>query len=280
MPRVSRNYLINSENRVSGTTSSFGYYIPNDGQYTHCIVLGANIPVSYYLIQAPYNKFTLYENNVPIEIEIPVGNYNVSSFQIVVQNLLNTNTQIGNIYEISFANDYEQHSTGKYTFTCTNTSSPEPQLVFDNNGEVHAQFGFSHASANTFVNGVLQSETVVNFISETVLTISSDLCDDTNLLTIFYDNAEPYSIISFQAQSDLYGRKLRTGGKDSLYQFSVLSRNGHKLDLNGLPAVMDLLLYREDHSWKTDIQNYIKYKVYQESSNNNQTQDLFSNQSI
>ena len=43
----SKTVLINSENRQSGTSSSFTYAIPNDGDYQYVAVLGCNIPVSY-----------------------------------------------------------------------------------------------------------------------------------------------------------------------------------------------------------------------------------------
>ena len=79
----SKTILINSEDRASGTAGAFSYYIPNDGFYTHAIVLGCNIPVSYYLVQAPYNTFTLHEAGTNTIVTVPPGNYNVNSFKTV-----------------------------------------------------------------------------------------------------------------------------------------------------------------------------------------------------
>lgn len=256
-----KTVIINSEDRNSGTTSDFTYIIPNDGEYTHCIILGANIPLSYYLIQKPYNQFTLLEAGTPIIITVPAGNYNVNSFADVLTTLLNNSSTHGWIYTINFQNDYSSQANGLYTFTCTGYTSP-PSFIFNVNGELHAQFGFTHASTNVFNSlGVLQSVNVVSFIPETVLTIYSNICENRNLLTIFHDNTTPYSNISYQCQTELYSKKLSNQGKDSVYHFSLLSKSGIPIDLNGLPMLINLLMYKDDNQYKQYIADYIKYKL-------------------
>lgn len=263
----SKTILINSEstNIVSGTTSSFAWEIKNSGRYTHCCVLGCNIPVSYYLIQSPENTFILTEEGVNIIIAIPPGNYNVNSFQDVVKGLLNTNTLNAYVYDITFDDDFTNGSTGKYTFTVTTLAPPiiPPSFSFDASGELHSQFGFNHSSTNSFGVGLsLESIAVVNFIPETVLQIWSDICSDTELLTVFHDNAMPYSNISFQCQSNLYVKKLKDNATSSIYHFALLSKSGTKIDLNGQPMSINLLLFTpDDESYKQDIKNYIKWKV-------------------
>jgi len=258
----SKTVLINSENRQSGTTSSFSFYIPNEGNsYTHALVLGCNIPVSYYLIQEPYNTFTLVEEGLNKKIFIPEGNYNVNSFRKVLKGLLNTETLHSWVYDVIFENDYAGRATGKYTYTVTGFTS-SPSFVFPEDGELHSQFGFDHGTTNTFDSlGGLRSTAVVNFIPETVLTISSDLCEDNNLLTIFHDNAQPYSNISFQCQTQAYKKKLRRNCKDSLYNFSLISKNGYSINLNGQPILLNLLLFNDDDKYKRDIQDYIRYRI-------------------
>jgi hypothetical protein len=258
----SKTVLINSENRQSGTSSSFTYFISNEGNtYTHALVLGCNIPVSYYLIQEPYNTFTLVEEGADIVISIPEGNYNVNSFKNTVKTLLNAATQNSYVYDIVFENDYIGRATGKYTFAVTGFVTP-PTFIFPKDGELHAQFGFTHSSTNVFdIEGIMRSTSVVNFIPETVLTISSDLCEDSNLLTIFHDNALPYSNISFQCQTQLYKKKLRRNAKDSLYSFSLLSKNGTDINLNGQPILLNILLFNDNDQYKKDIQNYIGYRI-------------------
>ena len=258
----SKTVLINSEDRQSGTSSSFTYHISSEGNsYTHALVLGCNIPVSYYLIQEPYNTFILVEQGTNVTITIPEGNYNVNSFKNVLKVLLNTSTLHGWIYDVIFENDYIGRATGKYTYKCTGFSSP-PSFTFNEKGELHAQFGFDHGSTNTFDSlGSLRSTAVVNFIPETVLTITSDLCEDSNLLTIFHDNAQPYSNISFQCQTQLYKKKLRRNCKDSLYKFSLISKNGTDINLNGQPILLNILLFNDNDKYKRDIQDYIRYRI-------------------
>jgi hypothetical protein len=259
----SKTVLINSENRTSGTSSDFTYLLPSDGEYTHVAVLGANIPVSYYLVQKPYNTFTLIEGNTQIYIDLEEGNYNVNSFKSVVKELLNSKSVNGYVYDMEFSNDYERAQTAKYTFLVSgNPPNVLPSIMFPDQGELHSQFGFEHGSTNTFNNqGKLVSTSVVNFIPESVLTIQSTLCEDSNLITIFNDNAMPYSNISFQCQTDLYKRKLRGRAKDSVYRFTVVNKNGQNINLNGQPILLNLLLFNDNERYKEDIQNYIKYRI-------------------
>ena len=257
----SKTILINSEDRNSGTSSDFTYEIPNNGDFTHCCILGCNIPVSYYLIQAPYNTFTLTELSSSIVITVPIGNYNVNSFQTVLTVLLNTNSPNNWIYSMVFNNDFLLQATGMYTFKVTGNSGQQPRFVFPVNSEIHTQMGFNGKSTVIFSGNSLTSTNVLSFIPETVLSIQSDLCEDSNLLTIFHNNSIPYANISFQCQTDLYSKRLRSNAKDSLYNFNLLDQNGRNINLNGLPLLMNILLYKKDEQYKTDIQNYIKYKV-------------------
>jgi hypothetical protein len=259
-----KTILINSKDRLSGTTSDFSFIIPPDGDiiYTHAIVLGCDIPLSYYLVDSPYNTFILRENLVDTVITVHEGNYNVNSFQDVLTILLNTLSPNLWNYTISFNNDYNKQANGLYTFTCTNWVTNPPSFIFNTQTELYTQFGFQYNTTNTFnSSGVLISNNVVSFIPQTVLTISSDICRNRNLLTIFHGNASPYSQISYQCTTDLYSKRLSNEAKDGIYHFSLLSKNGHSINLNGLSMVMNLLLYKENTKYQQDISDYIRYKL-------------------
>ena len=198
-----------------------------------------------------------------IVITVPEGNYNVNNFRAVIKELLISKSPNGYAYDIVFSNDSNKPQLAKYTFTVTgNTPSIQPSIIFHDQGELHSQFGFEHGSTNIFNNqGKLVSTSVVNFIPESVLTIQSNLCEDNNLLTIFNDNAIPYSNISFQCQTALYKKKLRGRAKDSLYKFTIVNKNGQHINLNGQPILLNLLLFNDNERYKEDIQNYIKYRL-------------------
>lgn len=264
----SKTVLINSEvtNINSGTTDSFAFEVKNDGAYSHCCVLGLSIPISYYLVDR-FNTFTLIEEGTPTIITIPIGNYNAISFMTIVIALLNNNSPHHYNYNMTFDNDFVKQATGKYTFTVSGCTTA-PSLIFNSEGELHSQFGFSHNSTNVFTgsppNCTMLSTAVVNFVSESVLTVWSDICEDTELITVFSYNAVPYSTVSFQCQSNLYSKKLRDEGLSNIYHFRLLNKNGQSLNLNGQPMIINLLLYTpEDETYKNDVKNYIKYKVSQ-----------------
>ena len=261
----SKQILINSElnpgnaNLVSGSGNEFSYHISNDNSYTHVICLGLSVPISYYLIQEGYNTFTLLEGAIYTSISIPAGNYNSTSFATVVKGLLNTYSAHDWTYNMTFPNDFVGNSTGKYVYSVSGNDS-QPSLIFADN-ELHKQFGFTHSSTNTFVSNTLTSTSIVDFIPENTLTIWSDICDDTSLLTVFSNNVVPFSKLGWEAQTDLYAKRFTTTVNNT-YRFSLLGSAGSKISLNGLGLCINLLLFTpDDQSYKQDIKNYIRYRI-------------------
>ena len=250
--------LINSENRSSGSSSDFTYEIQgSNSDYTHCIVLGCNIPVSYYLVSPPNNTFVLTEGLTSVTIEVHAGNYNVNSWQDTITTLLNDSSPNNWTYTVSFFNDYTSQSNGLYTFHCTQGN---PTISFPLNSEIYPRFGMLFNSSNTFVSNTLVSTNVVNFIAESVLRLSSNLVEDGDLLTIFSDNSAPYQNISYQCQTDLYAKRLANKAKDSTIKIRLLDKHGNVLDLNGQNILINLLIYKPDEM-SANISNYIKYKL-------------------
>lgn len=90
-----RIYYINSGNQLSSLISYFTVPIEIPNGYDRITVLGAQIPISFYLVQQGYNTFTLTENGTSVVISITIGSYNANSFSLALLSLLNANSPNG-----------------------------------------------------------------------------------------------------------------------------------------------------------------------------------------
>ena len=118
-----RIFYCDSHNRVSGTHSNFTLSIDyKQADFTHCVILQATVPKSYYLVQPNKNTFILDENGSQVTITMPIGNYSRSSFGYQLQYQLNQNSPNGYTYVMSTPNPQQTADTGLYTWTVTNNS--------------------------------------------------------------------------------------------------------------------------------------------------------------
>ena len=89
---------VNSRNGT-GTDESFSYTInfPADQEFDTVVCLNCLIPKSYYLIQEELRErtFQLKENNVTVDIVIPVGSYLLTTFKTTIGNFLTSNSPNG-----------------------------------------------------------------------------------------------------------------------------------------------------------------------------------------
>ena len=213
-----------------------------------CAVLQAVIPKSYYAVQDGYNTFTLDESGTPATVTIPIGNYNRISLKNVVTGLLNSASPNGWTYTISIDSSNVSEDTGKYTFT---SSSAGSSIQFDPLNNVHSLLGFRSGSLNTFVGVgpyILVSDYVCKLYKDDVIYIHSDLVDDhKQILQEVYSSDQPgYSNVSFHNYAiKEYSKTIRNS--NTSYRF-WLSNGRERLNLNGLPWRMTIVLYWEDNT--------------------------------
>lgn len=244
-------YSINSRYRISGTDSNFAYNINIDqnSKYDSVCVLSASVPISYYLIRDGHNKFVLIENDIETVITIPSGNYSVASFQLIIKNLLNDNSPNNWTYNISFPDSQTEAQTGRYTFTVSGNTS-QPSIFLYDNSQVHRQFGFDDNSMNTFVNNILVSKYVVNFMLDNVLYIYSDILTSNNeqniLCDLYSSNVAPYSYITYVNPNFIQNSRSLSTSKSNVFHFSIVTADGEILSLNGNHSCFTLLLYKKD----------------------------------
>lgn len=240
----SRKYYINSANRVSGSNQIFQYTldIPPSSQYDSIAVCDVSIPLSFYVVDAPYNQFTLQEGTSLVSITIPSGNYNVNTFQTALTSLLNSSSPHGWVYSMSF-----NSITAQYTYSVTGNTS-QPSFLFSD--FLVSQMGFSNNSTNTFVSGSLVSTDVVSFVAQQALFIHCDLISENNnniLQDIYVNNAVPYSYVTYSCQNiEHYSKPLLTN-LHSTINISLLDILGNEILLNGLDWSFSIILYKKNN---------------------------------
>jgi hypothetical protein len=240
-----------------------------EGDYNRVTVLQSQIPVSYYVIGAGANTFTLTEGNSSATITITPANYNVFSFSTTVGALLTAASPNGYTYTITYPNAYTSPDTGLLTYT-VNSIAKTVSFTFPAKSPLSEQFGFVSGSTNYFkVSGAVQTITstnVVNFTPENSLYIRCNFCDGETtseqsdvLLAVYGSNVQPYSTITFTNPCPLETSK-RLTSKDRNLSFSVCDENAQQIFMNGGNIQMTLMFYK-DETVNKSIEEYIAMKT-------------------
>lgn len=266
MLQNSRIIHINSADRTAGTNEQFSYALnmSPDERYTHCCVLQASVPYSYYLVQSNYNTFQLQEAATTTTITVPAGNYNEHSFLTIVVSLLNANSPNGFTYSIAKKNSFNDTDDGKFYYGVANNGGVQPSLVFSS--FLYEQFGFAENSTNTFTGNLLVSTSVINFIPEQTLYIYSDLVKITKnntdgvLQEIFASNNKPFTCVNYQCSAfEAYSKEINDT-KTNSFTISLQNENGQVMNLNGRNMLITLILYKKEDFY-TIAKSYIKYRT-------------------
>jgi len=243
--RASKLIYVDSEERISGTSSNFSYAIdiPDGAKYDTCCVLSMTIPRSYYLIRPGQNYAILVLDAIEHPFEIPPGNYNADNFSEILMTILNQATGMPvATFTITFST-----ITGKYTYAYSGLG--DAAIVLRDPSRLGHQMGFDEISTNHFVNGSLQSKNVVNFVSTSTLFLHSDMVDDSTdiLQEVYADNSVPFSNLVYNCRAPgMYAKRLRNNAS-SLFNFSLCDEHDKEVDLNGHEILLTLILYhRED----------------------------------
>lgn len=261
-------FYINSDNRLSGTSSNFTYKIntlPTD-EFTHCAVLSAIIPKSYYAIRAGRNTFTVWIDNGfsydEFPINIPIGNYNRRSLALTLQNCLNTQISLGvQPFSVSFTTGNSGADTGKYTFTFDNSLYNTANIYFEFTNNVYYALGFNKNSQIYFTYNIgtdkhiLESTNVIDIQAFDQIFIKSDIIDDTegnNVLQDIYSSANDpsfsnihYELIDLQSCA----KKMKDNSNNILHIW-ITDEQEETIELNGLNIIITLMLFRTSNIWR------------------------------
>lgn len=262
-------FYINSSNRISGTDSDFYYQIDlSNYEPTHVLVLQANIPKSYYVVQNGYNTFTLSEpyasGTSTTTITIPAGNYNRSNFMIVLQSQLTTLSAQGYTYTISIPNSVNSGDTGKYTFSVAGNGTYQPSFIIPNDpNNMYEMLGFVAGSTNTFVTNTLTSTNVIKLLKEDSIFIHSDIVggvtDDVLQEIYTVDNSDFSNIVFQNFARDYYDKEIK-GSKSNSFRFYLMNEGNEAINLNGLNWTMTLCVFKKDNTNEM-LKQYMKYQI-------------------
>ena len=258
---------INSAFRNSGTDSDFTYTIPikPDNEFTHCAVISVSIPKSYYLIPDGENTFIVRENDDPQNDEIvtiPPGNYNITSFIYVLNNLF---TGSLSHYSVSFPDSKTEAQTGKMTFS-HNNAHHSSSFIFQNN-HLPEVMGFARGSTNNFTlhnnTSTLVSTNVCNFQRESTIFLHSDIGSnggqDDILLELFASGNADLSNINFENNGNLEEHsKLLTNNLTNNVRFSLSDEFRSGIELNGINMLITLCFYQKEDINRL-LTGFIKY---------------------
>lgn len=251
----SRLYVVNSRNRESGTDTNFSYKFELDNaEYTHCCVMQASIPKSFYLVETGWNTFTLRDNDTLFSYTITItpGNYTVNTLITELQTILNTASS--KTWTITSST-----LTGKLTFT---VSSGNYSFIFST--FCYEILGFNSNSTNTLITQTITSTNIIKLQAEDCLIIHSDICTngyDNTLQEVFANGSPDYSAITYQCTS-LEGCSKTFNTKDSnLFHFYITSESDNQIiDTNGINVNFSILVYKKNNFYDI-IKNFFSWFV-------------------
>ena len=267
---------INSSFRQSGDDSDFIINIPlkKNNRFNRVSVISASIPKSYYLIPDGENTFIIEENSVQTTVAIPPGNYSITSFIYVLNNLFT-----GGIshYSVSFPDSKTQAQTGKMTFSHVNAQGHSSCFIFQND-HLPEVMGFARGSTNEFVHvgntSTLISSNVCNFQKESTIFLHSNLADnggqDDIMLELFASGNADLSNINFENNGNLQEHsKILKDNQSNSFHFYLTDEFRQKINLNGINVLLTICFYEENNidSLMTGFIKYLTLYLEEERKN-------------
>ena len=250
---MSRIEYIDSDFAKTGTPGNFTYEIIIPQNYNRGCVLSADIPKSFYLVDAPYNTFTLTVNSISTNYTFPIGNYSQLTFFNQFKTLVNTGSVVFSFAINSLTNIVVISATGG-TF---NSISFSPLSI------LHRQFGFAIGSTNLASGNSISSINIGIFQLSNVVFLRSDLVmgesSSTNtgiLQSISCANNPTLTSLSYQCTVDprVIGKAINSSRR--MYSFFITDTDGFQLNLHGASVNFEILFYI-DHN----IDEMLKHKM-------------------
>lgn len=244
-------FYVDSHQKLSGTHSDFSFYFDVTEEYDYAVVLQANIPKSYYIVDSGRNTFILNEINMSVNISLPIGNYSRSSFRSQLQTSLNAGSPNGWAYSITIPNSAVTSDTGYYTYLVTGNGGVQPQFIVGS--YLGEQLGFDPNTTNSFIGNTLISTNVVKFQAKDSLFLHSNMCSngsDDILQEIFVVDSPSFGNVIYQCLDfEAYAKPLASAN-DRTYHFYLTDEDNNPINLNGQNIVFSVLMFKKQNVYE------------------------------
>ena len=265
------SYNITSKSRISGTTDNFNIEIsiPSDiiNKINYVSITNISVPKSFYQIEAGYNNFSLYEDNILITIVLPPGNYSKQQLLFYLGNQMSFQSLNNVVYTI--IDDQILYDTGKIRIQADKPLVIK-KLLFTKN-DIYQYLGFNYDKEYTFTNNLI-SENIINLNSEDVLLLHSNICSSNNndqlvgsdvLCSIYTSGQKNYSYI-IKSYDMIFNMKPFI--KNNKYNFYLTNEYNQTIDLNGIDFnfVLNIFTYTPNNNFYKKVNDIINYSLIKE----------------
>ena len=226
----------------------------------------AELPYSFYTVNAYNNTFNIVENGIPRLITITKGSYDIFEFRDLIRDSLGSATYIVTV----------NINTGKM-----NISNPTLAILGINfTSDAFKLMGFSNQSYEELAVDGLTSPNVMSLFSITGIYLKSNLSgsniyntrlnnNTSSILQLIQIEADPFNMINYRSTTDAFITILNINNIDQL-TFRLTDQEDNLIDFNGVDFEFTLKVFETRDIIKPSIIN-------QPESNINQPTPIFEN---
>jgi len=260
-------YHISSKDKDNGTSNDFIIDLNIDQSLKEvlnfCCVQNITIPKSYYNIQEN-SYLTLYENNIPIIINVEAGNYTRQDLIKSLNTKFNNQTLNNIVYTIS--KNTILYEDGKLKISC---NKPEiiKKIIFTNN-ELYECMGFNikeYIFTNELISPNVQnmnSNNIIYLHSNIVSSNNNDFQTSGNNILCYVNNCGSCPSFSYiDKDFDMISNMKKLLFTSSM-RFYLTSEN-RDINFNGLDVnfTISFFRYTDNIQYYRKFSNYIDYKL-------------------
>lgn len=206
----------------------------------------AEIPYSFYTVNAYNNTFNIIENGVPRLITITRGSYNIYEFRDLIKNLLGSNFTVS----VSI-------NTGKMTIINSSLTTIGLSFISD----AFKLLGFSNISYSATGSVGLTSPNVLSLFSITGIYLKSNLSGSniyntrlnnnlSSILQLIQIEQDAFNMINYRSTTDAFITTLNDKNIDQL-TFRFTDQEDNLIDYNGVDFEFTLKIYEIETETKT-----------------------------
>jgi hypothetical protein len=255
-------FFLDLFNRLLESNSNSDFYLILDfdsrKEFDRVVLLQCLILISYYMIQANENTFTLIEGASQTIVFIPPENYNRRSFAAVLSTLLTTASPNKWTYFVIFPNVGSQIDTGKYIYSVTGNSL-QPAIQIDR--FCFESMRFNKNSLNIFSGNQVINTNIVKLKLKDQIYFHSNICSNKNddiLQDIYAAEVASYGNILFQQFDAESNSKDFVNNANNIFHFYITDENNTILNFNGQNITFSIMLFKRNTIWNI-LSGMMKY---------------------